>query len=220
MIPPPTGRLPLVLARHQVVVVVALEDHIAPATRTTARIHPRLQASFPNSTATTPNSTHSHARSLPLKESALPNLPGRHPGRVCDCPRVTSSGGIGRYGPPPPRRTSTQRPDSTVLSRYRWRCTSRRRTGDDVVRLRAAVRPGCELIALCAQALRRSRAERVRRPDDHRAGERRPCDVLPTASCRPAGFDWKVRFTVSGSRRTVFESVRPPESVAVRVSSR
>jgi hypothetical protein len=44
--------------------------------------------------------------------------------------------------------------------------------------------------------------------------------ALPTASWSPLGLDWNARLTVCGSSRTVFESVSPPESVAVRVSSR
>jgi hypothetical protein len=43
---------------------------------------------------------------------------------------------------------------------------------------------------------------------------------LPTVSWRPVGELWNVRTTVRGSRRTVSVSERPPESVAVRVSSR
>ena len=45
--------------------------------------------------------------------------------------------------------------------------------------------------------------------------------LLPfTTSCIPPGFVWKLRTTVRGSSRTVFVSVRPPESVAVSFSSR
>jgi hypothetical protein len=45
-------------------------------------------------------------------------------------------------------------------------------------------------------------------------------ELLPTVSWSPEGLVANVRFTVLGSRRTVFASVRPPESVAVSVSSR
>ena len=43
---------------------------------------------------------------------------------------------------------------------------------------------------------------------------------LPTTSCRPEGELWKLSSTVRGSSRSVFVSVRPPASVAVRRSSR
>ena len=46
-----------------------------------------------------------------------------------------------------------------------------------------------------------------------------PWDPL-TASLRPPGVLWKVNATVRGSSRTVSVSVSPPESVAVRRSSR
>ena len=41
-----------------------------------------------------------------------------------------------------------------------------------------------------------------------------------TASLRPPGVLWKVSTTVRGSSRRVRVPVSPPESVAVRVSSR
>jgi hypothetical protein len=41
-----------------------------------------------------------------------------------------------------------------------------------------------------------------------------------TVSWSPPGFVWNVSTTVRGSSRSVVVSVRPPESVAVRVSSR
>ena len=44
--------------------------------------------------------------------------------------------------------------------------------------------------------------------------------LAPTVSCSPAGLVWKVKSTVWGSRRMVSVSLRPPESVAVSVSSR
>ena len=44
--------------------------------------------------------------------------------------------------------------------------------------------------------------------------------LLPTASFSPVGLVLKFSTTVCGSRRTLYVSVRPPESVAVRMSSR
>ena len=44
--------------------------------------------------------------------------------------------------------------------------------------------------------------------------------VLLTASLSPPGVVWNVKVTVRGSSRTDLVSVRPPESVAVSVSSR
>jgi hypothetical protein len=44
--------------------------------------------------------------------------------------------------------------------------------------------------------------------------------LLPTASLNPVGLVWKLSTTVLGSSRTLYVSVRPPESVAVRRSSR
>jgi hypothetical protein len=43
---------------------------------------------------------------------------------------------------------------------------------------------------------------------------------LPTVSRRPPGVVWNVRTTTCGSSPTLTLSVKPPESVAVRVSSR
>jgi hypothetical protein len=44
--------------------------------------------------------------------------------------------------------------------------------------------------------------------------------VLPTVSDNPPGVLWKVRTTVLGSSLSTLVSVRPPESVAVSLSSR
>jgi hypothetical protein len=41
-----------------------------------------------------------------------------------------------------------------------------------------------------------------------------------TTSVIPAGFVWKVKFTVCGSSCKLFVSFRPPESVVVSLSSR
>ena len=41
-----------------------------------------------------------------------------------------------------------------------------------------------------------------------------------TARSSPPGVVWKVNVTVFGSRRSVFVSVKPPESVAVSFNSR
>jgi hypothetical protein len=43
---------------------------------------------------------------------------------------------------------------------------------------------------------------------------------LPTVSLSPAGSDSKLSSTVFGSSRTLLVSVKPPESVAVSLSSR
>jgi predicted ester cyclase len=77
-----------------------------------------------------------------------------------------------------------------------------------------------ELVAFIPPFLGADGTNRTGRAHYYRAGEGCLAWLPPTARFSPVGVVLKFSTTVCGSRRTLSVSVRPPESVAVRVSSR
>ena len=125
---PPAPGLPLVVGGAlQVVVVVALVDHVPPGGSRRGRVHPRLQRHRARQCSEAESGTVTREL-VPLKLKRRHTCPP-HPGRVRHRAVIAAPRRIRTPSTPTPHQTQTPRPASARWGPglWRWRCWSRGR---------------------------------------------------------------------------------------------